>query len=146
MANITIDGVTKEYPDGLKYEVIASEYQQQYDNMIALVLENGKIRELIKPVYKDCTLSFLTLKDVIGHKTYVRTAIMTLIKSVYDVLEDKEITKVNVEFAIGQGYYVNIKMDEADTGNGREDPSKNEGSWWLRIGRLSNGLIPLMMR
>ena len=41
MANITIDGVTKEYPDGLKYEVIASEYQQQYDNMIALVLENG---------------------------------------------------------------------------------------------------------
>lgn len=50
MANITIDGVTKEYPDGLKYEVIASEYQQQYDNMIALVLENGKIRELIKPV------------------------------------------------------------------------------------------------
>lgn len=49
MANITIDGVTKEYPDGLKYEVIATEYQQQYDNMIALVLENGKIRELIKP-------------------------------------------------------------------------------------------------
>ena len=112
MANITIDGVTKEYPDGLKYEVIATEYQQQYDNMIALVLENGKIRELIKPVHKDCTLSFLTLKDVIGHKTYVRTAIMTLIKSVYDVLEDKEITKVNVEFAIGQGYYINIRMDE----------------------------------
>ena len=109
MANITIDGVTKEYPDGLKYEVSASEYQQQYDNMIALVLENGKIRELIKPVHKDCTLSFLTLKDVIGHKTYVRTAIMTLIKSVYDVLEDKEITKVNVEFAIGQGYYINIR-------------------------------------
>ena len=42
MANITIDGVTKEYPDGLKYEVIATEYQQQYDNMIALVLENGR--------------------------------------------------------------------------------------------------------
>ena len=82
MANITIDGVTKEYPNGLKYEEIASEYQKQYDNMIALVLENGKIRELIKPVHKDCTLSFLTLKDVIGHKTYVRTAIMTLIKAV----------------------------------------------------------------
>ena len=112
MANITIDGVTKEYPNGLKYEEIASEYQKQYDNMIALVLENGKIRELIKPVHKDCTLSFLTLKDVIGHKTYVRTAIMTLIKSVYDVLEDKEITKVKVEFAIGQGYYINIRMDE----------------------------------
>ena len=62
MANITIDGVTKEYPNGLKYEEIASEYQKQYHNMIALVLENGKIRELIKPVHKDCTLFF----DLIG--------------------------------------------------------------------------------
>ena len=86
MAKITIDGVVKEYPEGLKYEEIAREYQAEYDNMIALVLENGKIRELIKPVHKDCELSFLTLHDSIGHKTYVRTGIMTLIKSIYDVL------------------------------------------------------------
>ena len=112
MADITIDGVTKEYPNGLKYEEIAAEYQKQYDNMIALVLENGKIRELIKPVHKDCTLSFLTLKDVIGHKTYVRTAIMTLMKAVYDVLGDRNVKKVKVEFAIGQGYYINVMMDE----------------------------------
>ena len=47
MEKITIDGVVKEYPEGLKYEEIAREYQEKYDNMIALVLENGKIRELI---------------------------------------------------------------------------------------------------
>lgn len=112
MAKITIDGVVKEYPEGLKYEEIAREYQTEYDNMIALVLENGKIRELIKPVHKDCELSFLTLRDSIGHKTYVRTGIMTLIKSIYDVLGAERVRKVKVEFAIGQGYYCDISMDE----------------------------------
>lgn len=112
MAKITIDGVVKEYPEGLKYEEIAREYQEKYDNMIALVLENGKIRELIKPVHKDCELSFLTLKDDIGHKSYVRTGIMTLIKSIYDVLGADRVEKVKVEFAIGQGYYCDVKMEE----------------------------------
>lgn len=112
MAKITIDGVTKEYPEGLKYEEIAGEYQEQYNNMIALVLENGKIRELIKTVHKDCELSFLTLQDPIGHKAYVRTAIMTMIKAAYDVLGEDKIDCVKVEFAIGQGYYCDVKMDE----------------------------------
>lgn len=116
MAKITINGEVKEYPDGLKYEEIAREYQGQYDDMIALVMENGKIRELIKPVHKDCELSFLTLRDNIGHKTYVRTGIMTLIKAVYDVLGADRVQKVKVEFAIGQGYYCDVRMKEKLTG------------------------------
>lgn len=112
MAVITIHGIPKEYPVGITYEEIAREYQTEYDNSIALVLEDGKIRELIKTVKKDCTLSFLTLKDTIGHKAYVRTAFMTLIKAVYDVLGVDKVKKVKVEFAIGQGYYCDIKMDE----------------------------------
>ncbi len=116
MANITIDGVTKEYLDGLKYEEIAFEYQKQYDNMIALVLEDGKIRELIKPIRKDCTLSFLTYRDMIGHKTYVRTAIMTMMKAIHDVYKGgKTIPEVKVEFVIGQGYYINIKTEDKIT-------------------------------
>lgn len=112
MVHITIDGVTKEYPKGTTYEKIADEYQAQYDNTIALVTENGKIRELIKTAQKDCTLTFLTLKDSIGHKAYVRTATMTLIKAVYDVLGAERVKKIKVEFAVGQGYYCDIKMEE----------------------------------
>ena len=86
MAKITIDGVTGEYPDGMTYEEIADAYQDRYENTIALVLEDGKIRELIKTVHKDCTLSFLTLKDSIGHKAYVRTAVMVLLRAPQRVL------------------------------------------------------------
>ena len=112
MVTITIDGVKKQYPKGTRFEEIAREYQPKYTDMIALVLENGKIRELMKTAEKDCTLSFLTIRDAIGHKTYVRTALMTLVKAVYDVLGTDQVKRVKVEFAIGQGYYCSIKMDE----------------------------------
>lgn len=115
MVTITIDGEKRQYPKGTAYEKIAQEYQAQYDNMIALVLEDGKIRELIKTAEKDCELKFLTLKDNIGHKAYVRTALMTLVKSVYDVLGKDKVSKVKVEFSIGQGYYCDVKMEETLT-------------------------------
>ncbi len=112
MVTITIGGEKKQYPKGTLYEEIVKEYQPQYHHMIALVMENNKIRELIKPANKDCQLSFLTLHDSIGHKAYVRTALMTLVKAVYDELGTEKVSKVKVEFAIGQGYYCRVKMDE----------------------------------
>ncbi|MDE6963022.1 MAG: nucleoside kinase, partial [Lachnospiraceae bacterium] len=74
-------------------------------------IENGKIRELIKTAEKDSELSFLTIRDNTGHKTYVRTAEMTLVKAVYDVLGEK-VRKVKIEFTIGQGYYCKVDLDE----------------------------------
>lgn len=109
MVKITIDGVTGEYPDGMTYEEIADAYQDRYENTIALVLEDGKIRELIKTVHKDCTLSFLTLKDSIGHKAYVRTAVMVLLRAAADVIPE---ANIKVEFAIGPGYYCDVRMEK----------------------------------
>lgn len=117
MSVITINGVAKEYPDGTTYETIADEYQKEYGGMIALVLENGKIRELFKTVHKDCELSFVTLKDSIGHKAYVRTAIMIMLKAVLDVFGKENVPTVKVEFAIGQGYYCDVRAEEKLTGD-----------------------------
>ena len=109
MIEVTIAGEKKEYPEGTTYEKIAREYQKQYDDTIALVVADGKIRELMKKVEGDCELSFLTLKDSAGHKSYVRTAIMLLIKALYDVEPRENIERIKVEFAIGQGYYCSLK-------------------------------------
>lgn len=111
MVTIKIKGVAREYPKGTRYEEIAREYQKEYQDMIALVTENGKIRELIKPANRDCELTFLTIRDGIGHKSYVRTALMTLVKAVRDVLGEKG-KEVKVEFVVGQGYYCNVRMEE----------------------------------
>ena len=109
MIEVTIAGEKKEYPEGTTYEEIAGEYQKWYDDTIVLVVADGKIRELMKKVEGDCELSFLTLKDSAGHKSYVRTAIMLLIKALYDVEPRENIERIKVEFAIGQGYYCSLK-------------------------------------
>ena len=81
MVTITIDGKEYYYEEGIKYEIIAKEFQKNYDDPIALVVVDGKIRELMKRVSSDCTLNFITCRDMIGHKTYVRTAIMMMMKA-----------------------------------------------------------------
>lgn len=112
MAKITIDSITKEYPQGTAFEEIARQYQPGFKDMIALVAENRKIRELHKKVERDCSLSFLTIRDDIGHKTYVRTGLMILVKAINDVLGKEKVGRVKIEFAIGQGYYCKVIMEE----------------------------------
>lgn len=109
MVTVTINGEARQYEEGTTYEAIAKEYSKCYEDIIALVTVNGKIQELMKKVEKDCELRFLTLQDTAGHKAYVRTAIMLLIKSLYDVESRENIEKIKVEFAVGQGYYCSLK-------------------------------------
>ena len=115
MAVITIGGVSKEYAVGTTFEQIAQEYQEQYNNTIALITENGKIRELHKKVSKDADVKFITLSDTIGHKTYERSAIMLFVKAVHDIM-GKDV-RIKVEFSIGKGVYCSIqggkKLDDA---------------------------------
>ena len=85
MVTITINGEERLYEDGIKYEIIAEEYQNHFTSPIALVTVNGKIRELMKRVDRDCELDFITYEDTIGHKAYVRSAIMLMMKAIKDM-------------------------------------------------------------
>ena len=109
MVTVTIDGEVKRYQKGTSYEEIAQEYNSRYDDTIALVIVDGKIQELMKRADHDCRLEFITLKNSAGHKAYVRTAIMLLIKALYDVEKRENVEKIKVEFAVGQGYYCSLK-------------------------------------
>ena len=109
MASITICGEKKEYAIGTTFEEIANEYQEQYGNTIALVTENGKIRELHKTVTKDAEIRFITLSDTIGHKTYERSAVMLFVKSVHDIMGND--VRIKVEFSIGKGVYCAMQGD-----------------------------------
>lgn len=111
LVKVSINGTVKEYEKGTRYEVISREYQEEYENLIALVKVNGEIRELCKTVTKDCDLSFITLREDIGKNTYFRTAVLLLVKAVQDIVGSQKLNKVKVEFAIGQGYYCSVAGD-----------------------------------
>lgn len=107
MYTVEINGVKKQYPQGTTYENIVEEYQEQYDHLIAVVASDGKIRELFKKLTKNCKIDFFTLKDDVGYKTYVRTATMLFLKGVFDVFGQEKCQSCRVEFAVGNGSYIN---------------------------------------
>ena len=111
MVTLKINGEIRQFPKGTTFETIAKEYQKDYDAPILVVIENGKIKELSKKVNKDCEVKFITLKDTIGHMTYVRTALMIMLKAIEDVVGKEKITKLKVDFAIGHGYYCAAEGD-----------------------------------
>lgn len=112
---LKIMGQTKSYAPGTTYEQIANEYQAEYDGCIALVTENGKIRELFKTAKENAEIRFITLSDSIGHKAYARSAIMMMLKAMEDVLGRENIEKVKVEFVIANGFYCTYKGSKAIT-------------------------------
>ncbi|SCX18818.1 uridine kinase [Lachnospiraceae bacterium YSD2013] len=109
MAVLNINGQTCEVPEGTPFEEVAKKYQHEYRNTIALVKDNGKIKELFKTVKGDSNVEFITLDDSIGHKTYARSAIMLMVKAAYDVFGKDCNARVKVEFVIGNGYYCSPK-------------------------------------
>jgi len=108
---VTVNGKKREYPKGITFGEIASVYQKDYPYQIVLAVRDGKIMELFKKVDKDCTVEFLTLEDDTGHKTYIRTATLLLMKAVHEVVGEDKVEKIKMEFAIGNGFYCSKKGD-----------------------------------
>lgn len=109
MITVKINGEERQYPQGATYEDVANDYQQEYENLIALAARDGKIRELFKKMTRDCEVTFFTLKDDVGNKTYVRSATMLFLKAVFDVCGREAAQSCRVEFAIGNGSYISPK-------------------------------------
>ncbi len=139
MAIVTIRGEKREYPQGTSYETIAEEFQQAYGSMIAVAVANGKIRELFKKVTKDCRLDFFTVGDDIGHKTYVRTATMLLLKGICDVFGAEAALASTVEFSVGNGIYVNLRGTARADREGAERVSR-------RMRELADKKVPFKKR
>lgn len=109
MYNVTIQGETKQYPEGISYGDIVKEYKGTTEAPVILVMADGRLRELHKHLKSDCEIQFVTTKDPIGYKTYCRSATMILLKAIYDVAGQENIDKVVIHYSIGDGYYFTMK-------------------------------------
>ncbi|MBQ7558528.1 MAG: nucleoside kinase [Lachnospiraceae bacterium] len=121
MITLKIDGKEHFYDEGLKYELIAGEFQDSYRDRIALVTMNGKIRELMKKADRDGELGFITTSGEAGHRTYCRTAIMILMKAVEDVEGKGTSEYVKVEFTNGPAYFCSFGDRETVTAETAEE-------------------------
>lgn len=108
MAVVTVGKDTIEVAEGTTYEELAKQCQKSFDEQIALVIADGRLKELNKKIEEDCKVQFLTLKDTAGHKAYVRTATLMLMKAIADTPGLSGVS-AKVEYTIGSGYYVDIR-------------------------------------
>ncbi len=111
MAVIRIGEDIKEYAAGTSFMDIAAEYQDQYENDILLVKENGKLKELFKTVNKDASLEFITAADKPGQQAYERSVILLFLKALYRSADHDKIEKAIVDFSVTHGYYIEIRGD-----------------------------------
>ncbi len=139
MVTVTVLGEKKQYEEGITFEKIVQEYQEQYDGLIGLVSVNGKIRELFKHLKKDCEISFFTLKDDVGHKSYVRSATMLFLKAMSDVFGNDIAQETRVEFAVGNGYYIS-------TNGGVAASEENAAKLKCRMQELQAQAVPFMKK
>ena len=87
------------------YQELARQAQKTEKHQIVLAIADGKIRELFQTAKEGEEISFLTTADRIGHDTWVRSAVMLLMKAASDVAGSLQKGKLKVEFSIGRGLY-----------------------------------------
>ena len=109
MPTVMIKGAIQQYDKGVTFESIVRKYQEEYNNSIALIYFNGKMRELNKRLERDGVISFIITRDSAGHNAYVRTAQMLLVKAVRDILKEQgNSVHVKIEFALGNAIYCSV--------------------------------------
>lgn len=102
---VTIDGEVRQYPADTTLLEIAKEYESKYPDAIVLAILNGKLCELYKKIKKKSEIRFLTVKEKCGHQAYKRSATLLMLKAFYDVVGNRKVEKVCVEYSISKGFY-----------------------------------------
>lgn len=111
MVRLTVEGEVREYAEGTLLKDVAAEFQERFPYDILLTTVNGKLQELHKKVREGTQVHFLTAKDRPGMQTYQRSAILVMLKAFYEVIGAENLTKVSVDFSIGNGLFVEPEGD-----------------------------------
>lgn len=108
---VTVGDVEKEYPKGVTYYEVSKDFQKMYSHQLILACVNNKLQELNKKIERDCEVTFLTVQDPNGYKTYVRGITFVMLKAAYSVIGRENLEKISIKYAIGNGTYCQVEGD-----------------------------------
>ena len=112
-----VNGEEAVYEKGTTFEQIARDYQKDFEQQIALVFFNGRLRELNKTLKEDGTVKFVTVADKPGVKAYRRTAVLLMQKALDDLCGDKG-AGVRVLQTTGNGQYCELTGTDIEVTDG----------------------------
>ncbi len=147
---MTFQGETREYPVGITFGEIARDFQDRYRDEIMLALINNRPRELFKTADKGGEISFLTMADSEGMRTYRRSVTFLMLYAARKINPD---TDIRVMRSMGQGFYCEITkecgvpQDEAQLAKIKEEMQKAvEADLPIHKTSMNNGKAREMFR
>ena len=139
MPAITVDGVTKTFPEGTPYGEIVQAFDTR-DHLPALVaLAKGKLYELHTVPEKDMTVELLTAGSAIGMDIYRRSVNFLFLKAVYDVTGKDRDVHTTLRFSNNNGYYYTF----SGLKNGMEADAQLAEKILARMRELADACLPL---
>lgn len=108
MLELNINGTNKLIPFGTNlYEIFKDNYGTQ-DIPVVLAKINGKYREFTDCLNESGSFDIVDIRDSWGNRTYMRTLQFVLIRVVYDLFPQAEVT---IEHSLSKGIFGEIHKD-----------------------------------
>ena len=104
-------------------KTLAKEQEKNYQDDIILAMVDGKLRELSKEADQDSDISFVTVADRDGKKTYRRSLMLVLQKAVQKLYGSEGCLRVM--HSLGEGYYCEIFSMPCENNKSQEEGSSS---------------------
>ncbi len=107
---LRIDGQAYTYDAKTTYRELVRDFENPEGERIVLVKQDQRLRELHHKV-QECDLQLLTMKDMDGYRTFVRSMTFLLLAADHEVREndgtasEEDFCGITVHFAVSQGLY-----------------------------------------
>ena len=111
MIKATVNQSIYEVKEGTTLSDLAKQVQLPQEPIILLAYMDGKLRELLTPMTKDCHVRFVTLKEQAGYMAYKRTATLMFLKACEDLLGTGATTKIALDYSIGNSIFCDFLED-----------------------------------
>lgn len=115
---VTVENRSGEYPVGTPYGEILQELAPEKLSDTMLILADGTLRELHKPLLKSCTVKCVMRDSEIGRETYKRSLNYLFLKALRDVTGKDITVQAVLCFANSNGLYYTINGRETDAALG----------------------------
>ncbi len=121
------NGEIKFYPKGTILKNIAKENSSLCAHEIVGAIVNNNLKELFKPLEKNCSIVFFDISSIYGNHFYTRSLAFLFIIAAEELFPNARVT---IEHSVNKGYYCEIiNGSGTENGNGSENGSGSENKF-----------------
>lgn len=105
MIRITMNGTSKEFPEGTSYRSIVEKMDGKSEVPVALVRADGQLKELFQMPDEDCTLETVKINETTGFRTFRRSMNFLFLTAIRNIAGVKAVGETILHHSMGSSFY-----------------------------------------